>query len=161
MAAGRGRQGRTGLLPKTTLEHKPRRFPLHRPSRIIGTLMQGKPWVDKVAARGPHCAWLCHPCLDIWAVSFLYRKQAFHQMGQSPSVADQQSHHTTPVVQPQSVQKNEPYKPFNSHTMPRQEVKPGNTIKTRRGTSTVLRWQSCLAVGATGSKPTKIGGKEP
>ena len=54
---------RTGFLTKTTLEHKPRRFPLHRPSRIIGTLMQGKPWVDKVAARRAHCAWLCHPCL--------------------------------------------------------------------------------------------------
>jgi len=57
---------RTGLLTKTTLEHKPRRFPLHRPSKIIGTLMQGKPWVDKVAARGPHCAWLCYPCLKTW-----------------------------------------------------------------------------------------------
>ena len=41
-------------------------FPLHRPSKIIGTLMQGKPWVDKVAARGPHCAWLCYPCLKTW-----------------------------------------------------------------------------------------------
>ncbi len=50
------------------------------------------------------------------------------------------------VVQPQSVQKNEPYKPFNSHAMPRQEVKPGNTLKARRGKSTVLRGQSCLAV---------------
>jgi hypothetical protein len=28
--------------------------------------MQGKPWVDKVAARGPHCAWLCYPCLKTW-----------------------------------------------------------------------------------------------
>ena len=57
---------RTGLLTKTTLEHKTRRFPLHHPSKIIGTLMQGKPWVDKVAVRGPHCAWLCHPCLKTW-----------------------------------------------------------------------------------------------
>jgi hypothetical protein len=22
--------------------------------------------VDKVAARGPHCAWLCCPCLETW-----------------------------------------------------------------------------------------------
>jgi hypothetical protein len=63
---GGGVKERTGLLPKTTLEHKPRRFPLHRPSKILGTLMQGKPWVDKVAARGPHCAWLCYPCLKTW-----------------------------------------------------------------------------------------------
>ena len=63
---GGGVKGGPTLLPKTTLEHKPRLFSLHRPSKIIGTLMQGKPWVDKVAARGPHCAWLCHPCLKTW-----------------------------------------------------------------------------------------------
>jgi hypothetical protein len=63
---GGGVKGGLAYCPKPLWDTNQSVFLCTALQRIIGTLMQGKPWVDKVTARGPHCAWLCCPCLKTW-----------------------------------------------------------------------------------------------
>ena len=66
MAAGRGRQGEDWLIDQNHFGTQTKAFSFAPPFKNHWDAYAGEPWVDKVAARGPHCAWLCHPCLKTW-----------------------------------------------------------------------------------------------